>query len=99
MPARCLDLGDQWRQLLATAASGEDGEPFGRKFLGNCSADEIARTDHRYRGIPVLQLSLLHSFDGPIASRVGQSVLEDFAGRGGRQRIQYDDLERALVGR
>src|SRR6516225_6026998 len=42
---------------------------------------------------------LLYPSDGPIASRVGQSVLEDFVGRGGRQPIHNDDLGGALVGR
>jgi len=27
-----------------------------------------------------------------VTSDLGQTVLEDFAGRAGRQRIQYDDL-------
>ena len=34
-----------------------------------------------------------------ISSRIGQTVLENFAGRAGRQRIQHDYLGRALVGR
>src|SRR5208282_5463755 len=56
--AICLDLGDQWRELVAVAASGENGKTFGREFFGDCGADVISSPDHRRRGISVLQRNL-----------------------------------------
>jgi len=58
-PARRLDLGDQRRQLLAPPTPGEDGEPFGREFLGDGAADKVAGADYRHGSLPVFQWSLL----------------------------------------
>ncbi|HEY4901210.1 MAG TPA: hypothetical protein VIH91_10375, partial [Terriglobales bacterium] len=38
----CLDLRDQWRELVALAASREDGEALGCEFFGDCAADVIS---------------------------------------------------------
>ena len=54
-----LDLGDQRRQLVAVAAAGEDGEPFGGEFPGDGGADEVAGADHGHRGVSCCHLLLL----------------------------------------
>src|ERR1700733_2510014 len=54
--ASCFDSLDQWHQLLAIAAAGEYGETFSGEFAGDCSADEVARTDHRRGGVPAFHL-------------------------------------------
>ena len=54
-PASRLDLGDQWRQLVTVPSPGEDGEAFGREFLGDGCADKVAGADHGGRCIFLLQ--------------------------------------------
>src|SRR5439155_796123 len=54
--ACCLDIGNQRRQLVTLPSPGKNGKPFGRKFLGNRRANEIAGADHRRGGISVFQV-------------------------------------------
>jgi len=56
--AICLNLRDQRCELVAVAASRENGEVLGREFFGDCAADVVAGSDHRRRGI---SLTILHA--------------------------------------
>src|SRR6185437_14854784 len=51
-----LDVAHQWLEFGAVAPAGEDGEPFGGKFLGDLGADLVAGADHRRGGIALLHV-------------------------------------------
>src|SRR5258705_3234738 len=55
LPVRRLDFLDERRELLALASSGEDRKTFGRKFLGDLSADEISGANNGYCRVSLFQ--------------------------------------------
>src|SRR5262249_26669905 len=58
-PALRLDVGDQWSELVAAPASGEDPETLGCEPLRDRGPDVVAGSDHGCGGIPVLHARLL----------------------------------------
>ncbi len=55
LPARRLDFLDQRGKLLSLTASDKNRETFGRKFLGDLSADKVTGADNGYGRVSLFQ--------------------------------------------
>src|SRR6185369_14515656 len=55
LSVRRLDFLDERRELFALAAADKDRKTFGRKFLGDLTADEVPGADNGYRRVSLFQ--------------------------------------------